>query len=742
MKRMQSMCLRLFVTGLCLSVGLSALAQCTGDCDPEAQEQCEKKDGWYWLGPPDCRCQTAESPIIIDLNGKGIRLTDALHGVLFDLENTGRPIRVAWTVPGASNAFLVLDRNHDGRITSGAELFGNFTPQPFSIHPNGFLALAEFDKPENGGNADGVIDEQDAIFASLRLWTDTNQDGQSQLEELFTLPSLGVRSISLSYKSSAKRDRYGNLFSYRAKVNGTPANSSDGIGPWAYDVFLTALTGAKANVYSGQLPPLARIGSTPARRNAWDRLSTEQKQQMVAKFQRIVTQATDQAKAQHKDQITPANHFYKIGKPGREFRIQIQGNTLDNATASFTTNTGKSVAIPSAVEAPTESSQLTSKLPNGLAMRIKTFSLPGNAAKGTSQWRLLRTSWHPNASSVYLRPVQAGQDADGDGIDDGLESQVADSFSPNYHVSAGEKDGTGFATYGDFTPTTILQTFGPTPPLSYYRVTPSTRVDEIDIFDPSTGDLVDVFFQRYQRVDYLTLWNRDDGLVITPSCIINAGGSLDAAFGWLAGVVGTGVTTLLSTQEIGGHLLEDEHSAVLVSSVTSNPNLWSTNVNDYSALAYFTAAHEGTPTDHSAYFVPQFPVPAGVHLDMFLALSKHSTYLANPNGRPILPDSVVNAVFGSLAGTYAAAIIYCEFQPDCLACFDAVTAEYLALTFLADTILFDCIAEHFNEQGITPAQPRINVGELGRPINASGFIADLNHSGGKLSESLFSAYGF
>ena len=738
MKRMKSMWLRLFVTGLWFSVGLSALAQCTGDCDPDAQEQCEKRDGWYWLGPPDCRCQTADSPIIIDLNGKGIRLTDALHGVLFDLENTGKPIRVAWTVPGASNAFLVLDRNHDGRITSGAELFGNFTPQPFSTHPNGFLALAEFDKSENGGNADGVIDEQDAIFSSLRLWIDANQDGQSQMEELFTLPSLGVRSISLSYKSAAKRDRFGNMFSYRAKVNGAPANSPDGIGPWAYDVFLTALTGTKANVYSGQLPPLARIGSTPARRNAWDRLSTEQKQQMVAKFQRIVSQAADQAKAQP----TPSNHFYKIGKPGREFRIQIQGNTLDNATASFTTNTGKSVAIPSAVEAPAESAPLISKLPNGLAMRIKKFTLPGNAPKDTSEWRLLRTSWHPNASSVYLRPMQTGQDADGDGIDDGLESQVADSFSPNYHVSAGEREGTGFATYGNFTPTTILQTFGPTPPLSYYRVTPSTRVDEVDIFDPSTGDLVDVFFQRYVRVDFLTLWNRDDGLVITPACVISAGASLDAAFNWVTGIVGAGVTTLLSTQEITGHLLEDEHSAVLVSSVTSNPNLWSTDINDYSAIAYFTAAHEGTATDHSAYFVPQFPVPAGIHLDMFLALSKHSTYLMNPNGRPILPDSVVNAVFGYLTANYAAVVIYCEFQPNCLDCFEAATVEYLSLAFLADAILFDCIAEHFNEQGITPAQPRINVGELGRPINASGFIADMNHSGGKLSELLFSAYGF
>lgn len=180
-----------------------------------------------------CYCS---SPIVIDLDGKGIHLTDAANGVLFDIAGNGKPVQIAWTAPGVRNAWLVLDRNGNGKIDSGQELFGNFTPQPDCASPNGFNALAEFDKPENGGNGDGIIDSNDAVYFQLRLWIDENHNGISEPIELHTLPELGVFSISLDYNESERRDRYGNKFRYRARINvGYPNNDA---GPFAYDVFL------------------------------------------------------------------------------------------------------------------------------------------------------------------------------------------------------------------------------------------------------------------------------------------------------------------------------------------------------------------------------------------------------------------------------------------------------------------------------------------------------------------------
>jgi hypothetical protein len=98
-----------------------------------------------------CNCAVTgcgnPDPIIIDAKDKGFHLTDAGHGVRFTFVPSQPPMQMAWTDATFGNGFLVLDRNGNGIIDDGTELFGNLTPQPPTAAPNGYLALAVFDDP-------------------------------------------------------------------------------------------------------------------------------------------------------------------------------------------------------------------------------------------------------------------------------------------------------------------------------------------------------------------------------------------------------------------------------------------------------------------------------------------------------------------------------------------------------------------------------------------------------------------
>lgn len=159
------------------------------------------------------------SPLVLDLDNNGIQTTSLEKGVNFNLMGHGK-MNSAWVRGG--DAFLVLDRNGNGIIDDGSELFGSATDIGGAPAQDGFVALAHLDHPSQGGNNDGRIDSKDQTFEALRLWTDKNHDGVSQPSEMQDLPSAGIQSINTIKKSSnTVIDALGNDLSLRGSFTRT-----------------------------------------------------------------------------------------------------------------------------------------------------------------------------------------------------------------------------------------------------------------------------------------------------------------------------------------------------------------------------------------------------------------------------------------------------------------------------------------------------------------------------------------
>lgn len=152
------------------------------------------------------------SPLIVNLrsNTSNDQLTPAQDGVFFDINADGARDHVAWTKPNEPVGFLALDRNANGIVDDGSELFGTATIKRDGTRAlNGFEALADFDE-----NGDARIDSSDAAYDRLLVWVDANHDGHSQPFELQTLSQAGIVSISTQYKESERIDRYGNRYRF------------------------------------------------------------------------------------------------------------------------------------------------------------------------------------------------------------------------------------------------------------------------------------------------------------------------------------------------------------------------------------------------------------------------------------------------------------------------------------------------------------------------------------------------
>ncbi|MDO3524299.1 beta strand repeat-containing protein [Ralstonia pseudosolanacearum] len=162
---------------------------------------------------------SGRDPLVVDL-GKGIRATGVDDSkVLFDLANTGQKEAVGWI---ASGGFLV--NTADGPVTSGAQLFGDARALPDgSLAANGFQALAPLDS-----NADGHINASDTAFGKLAIWTDTNQDGIEQADEVFLLSKLGIQDIDLTSETSTFQNiGGGNVVTGKAKITWADGHQTD-----------------------------------------------------------------------------------------------------------------------------------------------------------------------------------------------------------------------------------------------------------------------------------------------------------------------------------------------------------------------------------------------------------------------------------------------------------------------------------------------------------------------------------
>lgn len=149
--------------------------------------------------------EKTRDPLIVDLDGdRRVARSINAGSTYFDLNSDGFAERVAWA--RSTDALLTLDKNGDGVVNNGSELFGTGYVEsqggrPVKRGTEGFADLRQHDL-----NSDNIIDGGDPIFSDLRLWIDADSDGKSSAGELKTLDELGIASISLQFAFGASLD--------------------------------------------------------------------------------------------------------------------------------------------------------------------------------------------------------------------------------------------------------------------------------------------------------------------------------------------------------------------------------------------------------------------------------------------------------------------------------------------------------------------------------------------------------
>ena len=234
-----------------------------------------------WVWPRD--------PIILDLDGDGLETVGLAGNVYFDHDGDGVLTKTGWA--GKNDALLVWDRNANGRIDTGAELFGDFTPLPNgTLAPNGFAALAALDS-----NGDGIIDASDPAFAELKLWRDADQNGATGAGELISLADAGIVSLNLANTLKNQNLANGNQLTREGSFTRTDGTTS-AMGEFrlATDTFSTKFANAIEVPESlKSLPDMQGSGSV---RELWQAAAQSGSVAAVlAQFQSAATRAEQKA---------------------------------------------------------------------------------------------------------------------------------------------------------------------------------------------------------------------------------------------------------------------------------------------------------------------------------------------------------------------------------------------------------------------------------------------------------------
>ncbi|MCC7536498.1 MAG: hypothetical protein IT379_09800 [Deltaproteobacteria bacterium] len=134
-------------------------------------------------------------PLVLDMDGDGVHVEPIAYGANYDLGTSNGERRMQWI---HGDAFVVMDRDGDGRITH-TELFGDITvTEDGATARDGFAALMLYDAISRGGNADGLFDRNDAAYDALALWMDRDGDARTDDGELVSLRDAGIAVIDVA----------------------------------------------------------------------------------------------------------------------------------------------------------------------------------------------------------------------------------------------------------------------------------------------------------------------------------------------------------------------------------------------------------------------------------------------------------------------------------------------------------------------------------------------------------------